>query len=134
MIDIFSFGTTGSDGPEHRQAERQAANGALAFVDRSVPLVRPPMFGRRTELDHLRAAVESVVGGHAQVVLVEGEAGIGKTQLAAEGVVQAPHSGVQLSGGAVQGEVSATSPRRPDAALSGSSSRFRHRRVVSPSP
>lgn len=40
------------------------------------------LVGRRAELDRVRAVAEQVAGGRAAVVVLEGEAGIGKTRLA----------------------------------------------------
>jgi DNA-binding SARP family transcriptional activator/tetratricopeptide (TPR) repeat protein len=45
---------------------------------------RPPLFGRGTELRGLTAAWKSAADGAGQVVLLTGEAGIGKTSLLAE--------------------------------------------------
>ncbi|MCZ2858600.1 AfsR/SARP family transcriptional regulator [Blastococcus sp. VKM Ac-2987] len=40
------------------------------------------LVGRRTELDQVRAVAEQVAGGRPAIVVLEGEAGIGKTRLA----------------------------------------------------
>jgi DNA-binding CsgD family transcriptional regulator len=57
----------------------------MAVLPRSVPLDAfspPAMFvGRARELDLLRAHLASALGGHGRLVLVGGEAGIGKTTL-----------------------------------------------------
>jgi DNA-binding CsgD family transcriptional regulator len=52
--------------------------------------------GRADELAHLRAAVEDVAEGGGQVVLVEGEPGIGKTALLATGLAAAPRRGCRV--------------------------------------
>ena len=44
----------------------------------------PPFVGRELELDALRADVASVVRGQGRLVVIEGEAGIGKTRLVEE--------------------------------------------------
>ena len=46
------------------------------------PVTEPELVGRRTELAHLQAVAGQVSAGRAAVVVVEGEAGIGKTRLA----------------------------------------------------
>jgi predicted ATPase len=48
------------------------------------PLVCPTIVGRAIELATLRSIVEEVEGGHSRVVLLSGEAGIGKSRLVAE--------------------------------------------------
>ncbi len=52
----------------------------------------PPgqLVGRDSQLDELRAALDSAAAGRAVVVLVRGEPGIGKTQLVAELVTSFP--------------------------------------------
>jgi tetratricopeptide (TPR) repeat protein len=51
-----------------------------------VPVAQPPaggtLVGRHRELAHLRAVADQVAAGRAAVVVLEGEAGIGKTRLA----------------------------------------------------
>jgi putative protein kinase ArgK-like GTPase of G3E family len=67
------------------------------------------LVGRETELHRLRAAAESARAGRPVVVVVEGEAGIGKTRLIREftgsclrdGEVLAVGHGVDLAGGAI---------------------------------
>ena len=83
-------------GPELRDLERAVLRQDPKLLDRiprprmpasPAPAVAPSLppdllVGRRTELDHLRAVAGQVSAGRAAVVVVEGEAGIGKTRLA----------------------------------------------------
>jgi class 3 adenylate cyclase len=48
------------------------------------PAPATPLVGRDAEVARLRAAVDELVAGRGQVVLVSGEAGLGKTRLLAE--------------------------------------------------
>src|SRR5579883_2123071 len=50
----------------------------------SSPIACPVVFGRTRELSTLRLLIERVRSGETQVVLISGEAGIGKSRLAAE--------------------------------------------------
>jgi DNA-binding CsgD family transcriptional regulator/tetratricopeptide (TPR) repeat protein len=50
----------------------------------NTPLVCPTIVGRASELAALHAIVGEVEGGHSHVVLLSGEAGIGKSRLVAE--------------------------------------------------
>ncbi|WP_158545976.1 BTAD domain-containing putative transcriptional regulator [Blastococcus sp. TF02A-30] len=54
------------------------------------------LVGRQAELDQVRAVAEQVAGGRPAVLVVEGEAGIGKTRLA-----EAAADGARVSGWAV---------------------------------
>jgi MoxR-like ATPase len=49
-----------------------------------------PLLEREAELEVLRAAVESGRSGDGQLVVIEGEAGIGKTRLVSEARSLAP--------------------------------------------
>jgi DNA-binding CsgD family transcriptional regulator len=53
-----------------------------------------PFVGRERELAELRAALDRMLAGHGQVVLLAGEPGIGKTRTAEEFVAQAAERGV----------------------------------------
>jgi DNA-binding SARP family transcriptional activator len=55
--------------------------------------------GRRLELDRLRSAWTEVRGGRRRAVLMAGEAGIGKTRLAAELAALAEHDGATVLAG-----------------------------------
>ncbi|TFV87175.1 AfsR/SARP family transcriptional regulator [Blastococcus sp. CT_GayMR16] len=83
-------------GPELRDLERAVLRQDPTLLDRiprpRMPVTPPPtpslapgtelLVGRRAELAHLRAVAEQVTAGRAAVVVLEGEAGIGKTRLA----------------------------------------------------
>jgi predicted ATPase len=58
------------------------------------------LLGRSTELDRLRSAVQQASRGAGQMLMVTGEAGIGKTRLMAEGLDAASRLGVQVFQGA----------------------------------
>ena len=58
---------------------------AVATAPAAPPGITPgseTLVGRRHELDRLRAVIEQVAAGRPAVVVIEGEAGIGKTRLA----------------------------------------------------
>jgi DNA-binding NarL/FixJ family response regulator len=67
--------------------------------------------GRGVELEVLRAVVEEVATGRAHIVLLEGEAGIGKTRLIAEAMAFARGRGFRVFSGACD-EVEQDSPLR----------------------
>ncbi len=58
------------------------------------------LLGRSTELERLRSAVQQARRGAGQMLVVTGEAGIGKTRLMAEGLDAASRLGVQVFRGA----------------------------------
>ncbi len=60
-----------------------------------------PLVGRAAAFRHLVERFQQARGGQAQVVLVEGEAGIGKTRLAAEFVAWAKAQGAEVLSGHV---------------------------------
>ena len=63
----------------------------------------PTFVGRRHELDRATAALARAREGHPAVLLVGGEAGVGKTRFVQEVAIHARHSGVRvLEGGCVQ--------------------------------
>ena len=64
------------------------------------PGLRRPMFGRVRELATLSAAWSTARSGHGQVVLVVGEAGIGKTRLVGELARRADNVGARVAVGA----------------------------------
>jgi DNA-binding CsgD family transcriptional regulator/tetratricopeptide (TPR) repeat protein len=79
---------------------------------RSPGLAATPFVGRERELDLLRHACQQVVQGHGGMVLVSGEAGIGKTALVRHLVNDTREQGaLVLNGGAY--DLSATPPYGP---------------------
>ena len=59
----------------------------------------PRLRGREQELQALGDAFDQVASGHPAVVIVEGEAGIGKTRLLAEALDGARSRGLQVAAG-----------------------------------
>ena len=57
------------------------------------PIGSPVLIGREKEQAHLQALIDQVRRGQGQVLLLSGEAGIGKSRLAAEGKRQASEQG-----------------------------------------
>ena len=55
------------------------------------------LYGREGELERLRALFEKAKGGHGQVLLIEGEAGIGRTRLVDEFVGRMQQEGEDLN-------------------------------------
>jgi predicted ATPase len=69
----------------------------------SATLVSPVLVGRRDELSRLAASLERAQGGDATIVLVGGEAGVGKTRLVEEATARAEQAGARvLVGGCVE--------------------------------
>lgn len=75
-------------GPDLRGLEAAILRHDVALAPSPTPTPPPPrpapaaaLFGRETELGHLRAAVVSAASGSGRAVLLCGEAGIGKTRL-----------------------------------------------------
>jgi len=90
-------------------AEPAAESPAVAPIDQ---LVRGRLVGRGPELERLRSAWREALEGRAQLVLLSGEPGVGKTRLARELVVAARVDGaVALAGGCYEFE--ATTPYLP---------------------
>jgi hypothetical protein len=58
-----------------------------------------PLIGRGLALAGLRAALDGALAGHGSLVLIAGEAGIGKTALAARFAGQAAACGVPVAWG-----------------------------------
>ena len=58
----------------------------LTRDERLVGFVRavPPFIGRKSQLDLLDRCLQETLAGHPQLVLVQGEAGVGKTRLLKE--------------------------------------------------
>jgi DNA-binding SARP family transcriptional activator len=80
----------------YREILRSAppAAGASAAAPRAA---EPPIIGRGAELDRLRAALARMLDDGGHVVLVSGEAGIGKSRLIQEFAARAASSGVQVA-------------------------------------
>jgi predicted ATPase len=64
------------------------------------PVTARPLFGRAAELRTLMAAWTAARAGRGRVVLVTGEAGIGKTRLVAELARRADNAGARIAVGA----------------------------------
>src|SRR5258706_2054797 len=60
-----------------------ASNGAGRCTTTARPVLNVPFVGRGTQVSRLMMLYEEAAGGQPQVALLEGEAGIGKTRLAA---------------------------------------------------
>lgn len=76
----------------------QAGDDADApFGNASAPLL--PFVGRGTEMERLRMAWSRAARGHGRIVLIGGEAGIGKSRLAAEFALHAQAQGGRLLSG-----------------------------------
>src|SRR5262249_39292197 len=73
-----------------------AAGGFAAAAARVVPRDLAAFTGREAELSRLLAAL----GGDARLVLVTGDAGVGKTRLVAEGLARAAAQGMPSASGA----------------------------------
>ncbi len=54
------------------------------------------LYGRQAEVEELDLALERAASGQRAIVLVEGEAGIGKTRLLAEALDRAPGRGCEV--------------------------------------
>jgi DNA-binding CsgD family transcriptional regulator len=59
-------------------------------------LLCPVLIGRTPQLDALRQSIDRVCAGHAQTVLIAGEAGIGKSRLVAEARAYAAACGINV--------------------------------------
>jgi len=80
------------DGEDSPWWRGQASGGGVArriVVDRSVPLV-----GRETQMAHLEDAWASALRGEGRVVLLEGDAGLGKSRLVNDWLERVERSGV----------------------------------------
>jgi DNA-binding SARP family transcriptional activator len=81
-----------------RQARQPAGTPAVAAPG-------PPLIGRETELGRLRAWLREASRGHGRLVLLTGEAGIGKSRLLQELAMAGARQGVRiLSGRAYEAE------------------------------
>jgi len=62
-------------------------------MSKSTPLVEPSFVGREKELQELKVSLESAVEGKGKTVFLSGEAGVGKSRLAAEFLADARKHG-----------------------------------------
>jgi DNA-binding CsgD family transcriptional regulator/tetratricopeptide (TPR) repeat protein len=81
---------------------QQAVQGGVAVARGVGADPKRGLVGRSAELGQIRLAVRRVAGGTGQVMLVTGEAGIGKTRVVAEGLDDARRLGVQVFRGAAE--------------------------------
>jgi DNA-binding SARP family transcriptional activator/tetratricopeptide (TPR) repeat protein len=86
-------------GPLLRAAIAEA-RGPGGAASPAVPAQPRPLFGRAPELRALTAAWTAARAGHGRVVLITGEAGIGKTRLVAELARRAGNAGARTAVGA----------------------------------
>src|ERR1700738_5249269 len=66
---------------------------------RNKPIVCPVLIGRAADLTGLHVLIDQAKRGEGQVVLISGEAGIGKSRLVAEAKTYAAEQGFQLMQG-----------------------------------
>src|SRR4051812_16255816 len=71
-----------------------------------------PMVGRAAELDAVRALIADTVQGSGRVVLVDGEAGMGKSRLVSEALTTAAAAGFNILSGSCD-DVGRDRPLRP---------------------
>lgn len=88
-LNVYSRGHSVYD--VHASPVRRKGQGMPVPLDR--PLVCPVLVGRTAHLAALDAALERAQASSCQVVLIAGEAGIGKTSLLAEERARAQHRG-----------------------------------------
>ncbi len=86
-------------GPALRAALAEARGPGGAAVPAGPPTARP-LYGRAAELRTLTAAWAAARAGHGRVVLITGEAGIGKTRLVTELARRADNAGARIAVGA----------------------------------
>jgi DNA-binding SARP family transcriptional activator/tetratricopeptide (TPR) repeat protein len=88
-------------GPSLRAALAEArGTGSAPLASAPVAVLRSrPLFGRAEELRALMAAWTAARAGHGRVVLITGEAGIGKTRLVAELARRADNAGARTAVG-----------------------------------
>ncbi len=96
------------DGETEELRARIAAQGVTSVGTRkpaplpataAVPKDPFPFVGREGEMAHLQAAFEQSRGGRGRMVMLVGEAGIGKTRLLEEAVQQAQAAGARVAWG-----------------------------------
>ena len=86
-------------GPALRAALAEARGPSGAAVPAG-PATARPLYGRAAELRTLTAAWAAARAGHGRVVLITGEAGIGKTHLVTELARRADNAGARIAVGA----------------------------------
>jgi DNA-binding SARP family transcriptional activator/tetratricopeptide (TPR) repeat protein len=86
-------------GPALRAALAEARGPGSAAVPAG-PAAARPLYGRAAELRTLAAAWAAARAGHGRVVLITGEAGIGKTRLVTELARRADNAGARIAVGA----------------------------------
>jgi DNA-binding CsgD family transcriptional regulator/tetratricopeptide (TPR) repeat protein len=93
----------GDRGEGERRGDRSASVRSMAMID-AMPRVSSPIFvGRTAELDRLCRALDRASSRQPSVVLIAGEAGIGKTRLMTEFSHRAREGGARvLIGGSMQ--------------------------------
>jgi class 3 adenylate cyclase/tetratricopeptide (TPR) repeat protein len=91
LTDVGGHRLRGLSRPEHVFALLHPDIGALPapFVPGSEVAAESVFVGREAELDRLGTALDDALGGHGRLVLVAGEAGIGKTRIAEQLVARA---------------------------------------------
>lgn len=94
LLQILTEGEKGAWWREHARARRRVARPPLRRM--RIPR-ETALHGRDDELRELRAAYEDAKAGTGRVVLLEGEAGIGKTRLVDELVDQLQRDGEDVS-------------------------------------
>ncbi len=72
--------------------------GQPTFLAKNVPTI-PPFVGRKSELEHLEQCFHAALAGRPQVVLLRGEAGIGKTRVLNEALLIAASLGFETCHG-----------------------------------
>jgi DNA-binding SARP family transcriptional activator/tetratricopeptide (TPR) repeat protein len=87
-------------GPLLRAALAEVRGGPGAPAFEAGPVAGRPLFGRAAELRTLMSAWTAARAGQGRVVLVTGEAGIGKTRLVAELARRADNAGARIAVGA----------------------------------
>jgi tetratricopeptide (TPR) repeat protein len=93
LLTVLSEGESGTWWPERAKAIRAATKRPLRRV--RIPR-ETAVYGREAELSRLRTLYEAVKAGDGRVLLIEGEAGIGKTRLVDEFVGQLSSAGEEV--------------------------------------
>jgi pentatricopeptide repeat protein len=106
---VTSLATRLLEEPQSLVAPRPVAGAPEAAAAFRVPAglqaaARGPLAGRRSELRRLLGVCSSVADGRGRIVVLAGEAGIGKTRLAAELAVHAQRQGFDVLHGRAERE------------------------------